>query len=115
MSRTKRRKTVPNGGQGRCYWDSWNFSTWSYHPITGTWGRIPIDKESEPKKWKQAVWKAHRESAHCCERSPGRLYRQYREEEHRSLSKEQLHKFRMIPDYEVIIPDNPQNCWWDWS
>jgi hypothetical protein len=48
-------------------------------------------------------------------RSPGRYYRQTRETELRTLCKEELLRFRKDPEHEVIVPDNPTSCLWDWD
>lgn len=55
------------------------------------------------------------ESRHRNSRSPGRGYRHPREVELRMHTKTELFKWFKNPEHEVIVPDNPQDCWWDWS
>lgn len=70
--------------------------------------REPTKKEL----WKSKRW-AHGEG-HSNSHSPGYGYRNNRMRENRMLTKEELHKFFMIPDYEPMVEANPRNCSWDW-
>ncbi|BAU40077.1 hypothetical protein [Ralstonia phage RSP15] len=57
----------------------------------------------------------HGESSHANARSPNWHYRHAREERHRMRCKQEIIKFMKNPDYDPIIYENPEDCWWDWS
>lgn len=82
------------------------------------WGRgwvfIPLDPVKDRKKIRQQLWQSTKESSNANERSPGKEYRRNRHRELRSITREELHKFKAIPDYEPMIPNNPISCKWDW-
>ena len=76
------------------------------------WGAYIFREPTKKELWKAKRW-AHGEN-HPNSHSPGRWYRNNRMRENRMLTKEELHKFFMIPDYEPMVEANPRSCSWDW-
>ena len=52
-------------------------------------------------------------SANC--RSPGHSFRHPRMTQNRAITRRELHKFKLNPDYEPMVEANPRSCLWDWS
>lgn len=46
--------------------------------------------------------------------SASREYRNARMRENRMLAKQELFKFRMNPDYEPMVEEEPRSVAWDW-
>lgn len=111
MSRTFRKKKIPNrpnNQEWRCFQDC------VLNKETYRFVYKPVDKLTDPKRWRIKRWQLHRESSSANERTPGRLYRQVRQRELRSIAKQELFRFTIDYDYEVMIPEQPQNHMWDW-
>jgi hypothetical protein len=64
--------------------------------------------------YKKYTW-AHGESKSANSWSPGHSFRHPRMTQNRAITRRELHKYRMIPDYEPMVEANPRSCRWDWS
>jgi hypothetical protein len=58
---------------------------------------------------------AHGESKSANSRSPGHSFRHPRMIQNRAITRRELHKFKLNPDYEPMVEANPRSCLWDWS
>lgn len=75
----------------------------------------PLFREPTREEFFQQFYNFHGESSSGNSRSPGKWYRQNRMKENRSINKREIIKFMKDADYEVMVENNPRNCWWDWS
>lgn len=58
----------------------------------------------------------HGESRHANQRTPGRFYRQHRQNQNRSINKQELAKWiKAGGEYEPMFEANPRSHYWDWS
>lgn len=57
----------------------------------------------------------HGESKHDNVRGPSRMYRKWRSRENRQLTKREIHRYMMIPDYEPMVETEPRSCLYDWD
>lgn len=55
------------------------------------------------------------ESRSSCHRSPCKYHRKFREHEFRLKFKSEISKFIKGSVEDVILSNQPVNCWWDWS
>ena len=119
MGKTVRRKNYEN--ENNTSWDRKGRKTAGFYTEDEhvrdedgriIWGVYTYRAPTKKELWKAKRW-AHGE-AHANTHSPGHGYRNNRMRENRMLTKEELHKFFMIPDYEPMVEANPRSCSWDW-
>jgi hypothetical protein len=119
MSRTFRRKNFEV--ENNTSWDVRGNKTagfythrlWHYEQYTGCmWSTFA---EPTEEQYYKEYWRNHSESKHANQRSPGHWYRRTRMTQNRAITREELHKFKTIPDYEPMVEANPRSCQWDWS
>lgn len=71
----------------------------------------PMTPREAYKQWK---W-YHGESSNANERTPGRYYRQYRQNQNRMINKTEIVKWvKANGEYEPFFEANPRCCKWDW-
>lgn len=117
MSRTFRRKNYE--AENNTSWDVRGRKTAGFYTHRlGHWNgythwytyEIPTNTQHH-----REYWRNHGESKSANSWSPGHSYRNMRMRENRAMARQELHKYKALPDYEPIIEANPRNCWWDWS
>jgi len=119
MSRTYRRKNY-EVTQGTS-WDRQGRKTNGFYTTyDGSWWSWGVKEEMTfrpmtKEEYRNRYWWIHGESRHSNAWSPNRHYRKPREEAHRMRCKQEIIKFMKNPDYDPIIYENPDDCWWDWS
>jgi hypothetical protein len=106
----------PFKNRSRWHWDevlgSFAVVT-AYQPWSTRYVWVLIDR-NDRKKYGRALAERHSESSHANERSPNRWFRQNREREYRRHSDREIHRFKLNPEYEVIIHNKPKSHMWDW-
>ena len=117
MSRTFRRKNFE--AENNTSWDVRGRKTAGYYTERefhyyrgGWWNTFSVPTKQQYNK---QYWRNHGESKTANSWSPGWSYRHPRMTQNRALTRQELHKFMTIPDYEPMVEANPRNCWWDWS
>lgn len=93
----KRVQTLPNGQVVELPWSGGEYTVLSKRDIYHNW------------KY------SHGESRTRNQRSPSRYYRLRREQEYRSICKEEILRWLKDEEHEIQIHQKPQDCWWDWS
>ena len=79
------------------------------------WSRdfVSLDPKTDQKLIRKLHWEDTKEG-HVNERSPGNRYRIHRHKQLRRMAKEEIHRFKMLEDYEPMVLSDPISCLWDW-
>jgi hypothetical protein len=121
MARTYRRKNYE--ATRNSSWDTEGFKT-AGHNTTYDGSRYhrhglheemtfrAMTKREAYKRWR---W-YHGESKHANQRSPGKYYREYRQNQTRMINKQEIQKWiKSNGEYEPMCEADPRDCWWDWD
>lgn len=113
MARTFRRKNF-EAENNNSWWRGGRKTAGFYTESDYSWG-LSTYREPTEAEYNNRYRDIHGESKSSNSRSPGKSYRKPRTREWRQQARQELHKFRTREDYDVLLPSNPVNCWWDWS